>query len=1026
MSSRSTRLLRGEAAIFLLFCGMLLCGCQSEGVTQRTLVAHFQSHPLDAAQLKLLGDFAALPAEDSVAVRHFVSQNRDKLRPALAELANHFLLADITHTAQRRPLSLAQAERLALLFQQVHQEPAAWQRFQLIKQFTFAQKLQKLAAEYLMFVGDTLRDKQQAVVKYERARQLYQRLGDRPGLAKAFFDLGDSYNVIGRKKESLEALQRSLELAQALPDPLRAMWALLVLGNVHADLRDYAASESALQRVLAMSQTLQHRKLEALARSGLGRIYNESGRLLAARAQLDDALAIYDALGEEFEKARVLRMLGLVERNLGNYAEALQLQSTALATLQGLPRPRPRQEAAQYTIIGLIYNLLGQHDLARKYHRAAYERFIASHGRPEDIAAALANLGETLVYLDSLPQANACLQEALRQVESPENAAVRAEMFQMLGDLKLKQGDWQAAQEIFQRALQINAAKGFTATLILNHLGLGQFHLAARHWEAAEREFEQAIALASNSGITAHVWKGFYGRGQALKAQGRVGEALQSFQAAIDTIEATLSHLQEEGSKLGYFAEKQDVYDEIILTHLQEQKDAVQSYNFVERAKARSFLDQLYGGLEIVRHVDALHPNQPRLALLSLSVSARPEAREIQAALGGRDKIIEYRVLPDRLAIWVVDRQQVTSTQVTLRREELRQLVREFRRAAGAENFSAFSQRWQRDRDAAFQDFLRVAQRLSAVLIKPVWPHLQAGQNIYFIPDDLLHYLPFAALTLPAPDSTRFLVEAMPLAMAPSAAVLKYTLLRGREQRGHAGLRVFAIANPADRSGRLKPLPWAEKTAQLIMQHSAAGSKSLVREQAYKEALLRGLQEPYDILHFAGHCSVDVKSPLYTTLYLATAPQAGTMAAPADGAGNEHLRMYEVFRLNLRQTRLVVLSACNTALGQYAQGEGIVGLSRAFFCAGTPCLLTTMWAVDARAASNVMEKFYLNLKTGGQHVAGALRNAQREEIARIRKDPVMRFHPHPYFWASFQAVGNAYYIQFDKPSNPPESIAQNH
>ncbi len=1027
-------MLTAGVAVLLLLCCTLLCGCQSERVSRRTLVDHFQSHQLDAAKQKLLRDFAALPPQNAAAAQLFVTQNRDKLRSAFTEIVNQFILAEIDNTAPQLPLRLAQAEQLAALFREVHHEPAPWQRLQLVQQFTLAQKLQKLEAEYLMFVGDTLRDKQQAIGKYQQALQLYQRLGDQPGLAKACFDLGDSYSVIGRKKESLLALQRSLALAGALPDPFRAMWALLVMGNVHADLRDYAQSDSAFHRVITLSQTLQNRKLEAHARSGLGRIYNESGRLLEAQAQLQQALAIYSNLEEEFEQARVLRMMGLVERNLGNYAEALKLQSTALATLQGLQHPKPKQEAAQYTIIGLVYNLLGQHELARKYHRAAYERFKACHGRSADIAAALANLGETLVYLDSLPQAHACLQEALQQIAGPEDAAVRAEMFQMLGDLKLKQRDWQAGREMFEQALQINAEKGFTANLILNHLGLGQFNLAGRSWKAADRDFEQAIALAANSGITAHIWKGLYGRGRALKAQGRVTEALQQYEAAIDTIEATLTHLHEEGSKLGYFSEKQDVYDETILTYLQEQRDAVQSYNFVERAKARSFLDQLHGGLEIVNRIDALNPNQPNLTLLSLSASASPRVEEIQAVLGERDKIIEYRVLPDRLAIWVVDRADVTSTQVNLRREELRRLVREFRRTAGADDFAAFSRRWNQDRDAAFRDFLAVAQRLSALLIKPVWQHIRPDQNLYFIPDDLLHYLPFAALTLPGPDSTRFLVEAVPLATAPSAAVLKYALERGQEQGNSGRLRVLAIANPEDRSGRLKALPWADQAAQFIMQLSSTGSKLLVREQARKEALLQTLQEPYDILHFAGHCSVDVKSPLYTTLYLASGLQREAAASSASGAAgqaeygaaNEHLRMYEVFRLNLRKTRLVVLSACNTALGQFAMGEGIVGLPRAFFCAGAPCLITTLWAVDARTAGNVMEKFYLNLKTGGHNVAGALRNAQRDEIARIRKDPVMRFHPHPYFWAPFQAVGNSYYVQFNMPSNQPESIAQNH
>jgi CHAT domain-containing protein len=108
--------------------------------------------------------------------------------------------------------------------------------------------------------------------------------------------------------------------------------------------------------------------------------------------------------------------------------------------------------------------------------------------------------------------------------------------------------------------------------------------------------------------------------------------------------------------------------------------------------------------------------------------------------------------------------------------------------------------------------------------------------------------------------------------------------------------------------------------------------------------------------------------------------------------------MREVFNLKLRAD-LVVLSACQTGLGQLIRGEGIEGLSRAFFYAGASSVLLSLWAVNDQASYQLLERFYVHLRSANP-VMESLRRAKIEMI----DSGVLT---HPYYWAGFVATGNA-------------------
>jgi len=341
------------------------------------------------------------------------------------------------------------------------------------------------------------------------------------------------------------------------------------------------------------------------------------------------------------------------------------------------------------------------------------------------------------------------------------------------------------------------------------------------------------------------------------------------------------------------------------------------------------------------------------------TASLRQLQREI---LPPRTTLIEYFVLEDRTLAWVIDRDRMQLTELKLPRRELNDSVNHLLQLIAG-------------REPAAQD---VAGRLYAALVAPL-RRLIRYPNLIVVPHDALHLLPFPALW--DASRKRYLLEDYTLTIAPSASALRFILTK----RSAFASGLFAFGNP-DYS-----LPHAEQEAKSVA--ALFGGSALLGKEA-REARLRQEISHAGILHLAAHTRYDAERPLFTSIELA--PDAGSAARdePSDG----HLHLYEIYDLDLRATRLVVLSACDTALGPRDDGDDLTALTRAFLYAGVPTVVTTLWSIDDPASAGLMETFYQRLHEGATPSA-ALRAAQLDVLRR----PDWR---HPYYWAAFTMTGN--------------------
>jgi CHAT domain-containing protein/tetratricopeptide (TPR) repeat protein len=287
-------------------------------------------------------------------------------------------------------------------------------------------------------------------------------------------------------------------------------------------------------------------------------------------------------------------------------------------------------------------------------------------------------------------------------------------------------------------------------------------------------------------------------------------------------------------------------------------------------------------------------------------------------------------------------------------------------------------------------------QRLVADVIKALNPEIS---RLVIVPDGVLSYLPFELLlTKKAEDSNLqdwpYLIRDYSIAYSYSASLLlENQRAAARLNNRKANFLAMAPNYSMNKSGNnqlranLKDLPAALKEVQQLEQayRGIYLFDSSATEQNFKEMLGQA-----SILHFAMHGLLDNKEPLISSL---------VFSSTADTSEDNFLYAYEISKLKL-ETQLVVLSACETGVGMWQNGEGLLSLARSFMYAGTPSLLVSLWQVNDESTSVLMQYYYKALAKGKPKDL-ALQEAKLKYLEQAEG-----IIAHPTFWAGFIQLGD--------------------
>lgn len=711
---------------------------------------------------------------------------------------------------------------------------------------------------------------------------------------------------------------------------------------------------------------------------------------------LEKILPLLEANGWRYHQAHALDLLGLNCSRLGQDSKALEYFQQSYKLFQEMREP----VAAPLQFVGMTYWHLGNFEKALEHFHNSTGLFLNQASNFRDLAYNYLNVADVYRLLDKSRLALLFADEALKYSNKAKdlNRAAQASSFQAVEHAHA--GEFELAAEEIKRAFDNVQALGaadrsYTEPLVL--VRGGELALQRGDIRTANQLYSRAeslTALAEGDPIL-HI-NALRGRADAYARAGQRDDARKDLDRAIKIIEGYRENLIERVHRMEFLAASQSVFDEMILLDAARPGDAPDAFQMSERSRARGLLDEF-----APKGINA----QP----------ARPlNLVQVQAALPAKLTLLVYSVTSERTHIFLVTHTEfrVAASPATAR--ELDRLVNDY--------VSAVTIR------APINELSQKARALYQLLIDPVRGSLANDSDLCIVPDKSLHLLPMAALKDP---SDRYLIESFRLIYAPSATVFVRCLNGAKSMNTEE--RLLAVGDPAFNREDFPNLPALDDARVEALRAAEFYRNPIVlTDKQASEVDVREAMKNCNVAHLAVHCLVDQNSPWLSALVLA--PQNGFSKSginekatsrsdvpaaevkpnvdgfalaqlslipqtPRDDASDGLLYLNEIYNLKLPNTRLIVLSACETGLGQYYRGEGVVSLIHPFLAAQVSTVVASLWPVESRATSELMTSFHKARRTTRSRAGDALRSAQLEMIADSA---------HPYYWAPFIVVGGNY------------------
>lgn len=809
---------------------------------------------------------------------------------------------------------------------------------------------------------------------------------------------GEVLEFAGEHAKSAEYLERAAELfAVAHDDSARAQSMLMLAVALFSNGKQEAGFEAAGQALRLWSAEGDLYGI-ARVRAALGIFAITRGEFETAQCNYKIAEPILRSIGNKDEQASVLNGLGYVSRETGDSQKSLEYYQRARGVFASV-RDLPGEHEA---ITGMGKALLGTRRYKELLRLAAAElRLARLSGDPALVASSLGDM--------------AAVYEAEKYYEVSETF-------------------YRRALETYRRA---NHLYGEGDILIR----LGRLQANRKKYSEALTLLTQANALKEKTGQVEEVAKIQFELASIYSHLDRLDEARSAIERTIEIVETQRITIAQFDSRASYFASVHRYYTLYIdlLMRLSERELAgdfvTKAFEASERSKVRSLLDLLTTSAQDARCEELLDKQ-----LLNAGTNeARPPGQqkeerpaptltlaEVQAEIENSETtLLEYALGEDRSYVWAVSRKRITSHELA-GAGQIREVVRALRKTMLPPQVgSDQTVREYQTRARKSQGLFEVnAKQLSRFLLGSV--DLAEARRVLIVPDGSLQDVPFAALPLRGSGrATQLLIDKYEIDILPSASVLS-TLRKASGNRAPppGALAVFAdpvfeqddprVAShriPAHRatarrrngiSSAIRDVASAPYIPRLVASGEEARTISApfgtqngevlvaLGFDANRRRVLDGGLVRFRLLHFATHGVVDARHPEMSGLILSLVDGNGR---PQDG----YLRIGDIYKLRLGAD-LVVLSACESALGKDLESEGIFGLPRAFLYAGAKSVIASSWKVDDVATARMMSTLYARIRSG-ESPGAALRRAQLEMAHDERWS-------NPYFWAAFALQGD--------------------
>jgi CHAT domain-containing protein/Tfp pilus assembly protein PilF len=905
-------------------------------------------------------------------------------------------------------------------------------------------------------VYDSLGKKQQALDHYNQALLLFRAIKNYESEAITLNNIGRVYDSLGEKQRALDYYNQALPLLQQVGHRKVEAAILNNIGSVYDSLGEKPQALEYYNQALILHRQVGDKKEEATTLNNIGGVYNSLGEKQKALEYFYQALPLLQQVGHRKVEATTLNNIGSVYDSLGEKQKALDFHNQALLLRRAVEDPRG--EAITLINIGSVYEDLGETQQALDYYNQALPLFRAVGDR-EGEATALNNIGGVYDSLGETQQALDYYNQALPLVRAVGDREGEANALNNIGYIYSSLGDKQQALEYYNQALPLLQAVGDREgeALTLNNIGsvynfLGKKQQALKYYNQALPLIQRVGNRSGESSILSNI-------AVLERDRGNLETARTHIETAITIIEDLRTKIGSQEHRQSYFATVQGYYEFYIdlLMQLHQQNPSkgynAQALHISERARARSLLELLteanadirsgvdpqlltqekslqqqlnnldyqkyqlisgsYSDTELNNIQEKIKTTLTQLDQLEAQIRVSspryadlkyPEPltlKEIQQQVLDEETILlEYSLGKDRSYLWAVTKDSITSY-ILPARNEIEAATEKFRDVVTLDSTAK----------------IEAGLPLSQILLAPVASGLE-NKRLLIVSDGILQTVPFAALPIPSSPNTPLLAQ-NEIVTLPSAS----TVAIQRRQLSNRPLAAKTLAVLADPVFNLNderiagtPSPTANAATSELRSLLGIGDGpptldrlKYTRTEAEKILALVPESQRFHAFDFDATLSLAINSNLaqYQIVHLATHgllnedhPElSGIVLSLFDPVGKTQdgmLRLNDIFNLNW-PVELVVLSACQTGLGESVQGEGLVGLTRGFMYAGARRVVVSLWSVNDSATAALMTGFYQKMLNEGQTPITALREAQLQ---------MWNAGKSPYFWAAFTVQGD--------------------
>lgn len=805
----------------------------------------------------------------------------------------------------------------------------------------------------------------------ENALRLNQKAGATEGVAATLSELAELHEARGEYHKAIGFFEQLLEVMPPAGGDRANAQTLIRIALNYVRLGELEFAISYYDRVLEAAQAAGDKALEALTHNNVAGIHVRMENFDKALSHLFQARDAALTLNAPHLLAPTLNAIGAASYMAGAKRESLPFYQRSLELRRELKDRRG--EAVTLSNMGQLYADLGSWEDARECFRQALA--ISREDKNEaGEAGTLHILGEVCYRGRSFEQARQSLEAALKIQERLKDLDAQARTLAYLAYTYRDLGDSDLSLQTIERALAITETlrgkvynPDWRASLLAAHGNAYEFYVdllvgLGRH----------ADALAANE------------RGRARSLLDMLTEA------GVDIRRGGDPALLQREHELG----------QLISAKEQDRADAADAGTPpVYLAQFDRLIDDLRAQLQLTR--SQLRASSPRYA--ALTQPGLPNLAEIQGLLDEDTLLLEYALGSERSHLWVVSRDSMEYYELPKREEMEADALLLYGLLSAP---IPFGEGDEGEGPAA------ALLSLSRKALGPAAAALSAAGRVLVVSDGALQYVPFAALASPASfesERQRPLILEHEVVYLPSASALA-ALRRESANRRPAPRSVAVFADPVfDRNDERVTIAAEAESANGSGEESsrrlhgtreeAAAIFSLIGEddglaaldfEASRAKVMNTDLTQYRVVHFATHGMVDGDHPDRSGVILSLVDERGE---PQNG----YLRLHDIYNLKL-SAELVVLSACQTALGKAVRGEGLVGLARGFIYAGSRRVVASLWRVEDRATAELMKKFYEHVRLD-KRPAAALRDAQIEMLRHST------WGGAPYYWAAFVIQG---------------------